>query len=75
MAGADLVARFFGETWALVPLPTPGSLIRHLDIDELTGDVWGSTGDFPPRSPRIFRIRGPQGREANRNSAVTAAIP
>ncbi len=59
-AGADLVARFDPalETFTLVPLPTPGSLIRHLDIDMRTGEVWGVTGDFPPRSPRVFRIRG-----------------
>ena len=60
-AGADLVARFdpVEESFTLVPLPTSGSLIRHLDIDMRTGDVWGATGDFPPRSPRVFRIRGP----------------
>ena len=60
-AGADLVSRFdpAQETFVLVPLPTTGSLIRHLDIDPRTGEVWGVTGDFPPRSPRIFRIRGP----------------
>ncbi|HKY60828.1 MAG TPA: hypothetical protein VJP59_07450 [Gemmatimonadota bacterium] len=60
-AGADLVARFDpgAESFTLVPLPTPGSLVRHLDIDMRTGEVWGATGDFPPRSPRVFRIRGP----------------
>jgi virginiamycin B lyase len=58
-AGADLVARFdpAGESFTLVPLPTTGGLIRHLDIDMRTGEVWGATGDFPVRSPRIFRIR------------------
>jgi virginiamycin B lyase len=60
-AGADLVARFdpSTESFTLVPLPTTGSLIRHLDVDMRTGEVWGATGDFPVRSPRIFRIRPP----------------
>lgn len=60
-AGADLVARFdpSTESFTPVPLPTPGSLIRHLDIDMRTGEVWGATGDFPIRSPRVFRIRPP----------------
>ncbi|MGH7551282.1 MAG: virginiamycin B lyase family protein [Gemmatimonadota bacterium] len=76
-AGADLVARFdpAKETFTLIPLPTTGSLVRHLDIDERSGEVWGVTGDFPPRSPRVFRIRGPQSTEASRNSAVTTARP
>lgn len=61
-AGADLVARFdpATETFTLVPLPTAGGLIRHLDIDMRTGEVWGATGDFPVRSPRVFRIRPPR---------------
>jgi virginiamycin B lyase len=60
-AGADLVARFdpSAETFTLVPLPTPGGLIRHLDVDMRTGEVWGATGDFPVRNPRVFRIRPP----------------
>jgi virginiamycin B lyase len=61
-AGADLVARFdpATESFTLVPLPTPGGLIRHLDVDVRTGDVWGATGDFPVRTPRLFRIRPPR---------------
>ncbi|MGH7572160.1 MAG: virginiamycin B lyase family protein [Gemmatimonadota bacterium] len=67
-AGADLVARFdpAAETFTLVPLPTTGSLIRHLDIDSRTGEVWGVTGDFPPRSPRVFRIRPPDRMDTSR---------
>lgn len=76
-AGADLVARFdpAQETFVLVPLPTVGSLIRHLDVDARTGEVWGATGDFPPRSPRIFRIRGPGAAKADTNGAVPVARP
>ena len=61
-AGADLVARFdpAREIFTLVPLPTPGGLIRHLDVDMRSGDVWGATGDFPVRTPRLFRIRPPR---------------
>lgn len=54
----DLVAAFdpATESFALYPLPTRGALIRHLDIDERTGEVWATYSASPGIGGKVLRI-------------------
>jgi streptogramin lyase len=59
LAGAGAVARFDprAETFEIVPLPTRDGIVRHIWIDDRTGEVWGAYGSFPARAQKVFRIR------------------
>jgi virginiamycin B lyase len=59
-SAADALIRFDPSTerFDVFPLPMKGAIIRHLDIDESSGDVWGSYGAYPSRGRnRIVRLR------------------
>lgn len=58
---SNRLARFDprSERFAVYPLPTRGAMLRHIDVDERTGDVWGAYGPWPPIAPRIVRLRAP----------------
>lgn len=57
-AAADAVLRFdpASETWEVFPLPTRGVLIRHMDFDRATGDLWVAYAASPGIPAKIARI-------------------
>ena len=57
-AAADAVFRFdpSAETWETFPLPTRGVLIRHMDFDRATGDLWVAYGASPGIPAKIARL-------------------
>lgn len=58
-AAGDLVARFdmATETFTEYRLPTPLAMIRHMAVDETTGDVWFSYHHVPSVNQYIVRLR------------------
>jgi streptogramin lyase len=42
--------------WRTLHLPTRGALVRHMDVDRRTGDVWLAYGASPGIPPKIARI-------------------
>ena len=59
-SAGDAIVRFDPTTEAfdMFPVPMKGAIIRHLDVDERTGDVWGSYGAFPSRDRnRVVRLQ------------------
>lgn len=58
-ATADAAFAFDLETkeFLAYPLPSVGALVRHIDIDERTGEVWLAYGAVPGIAARIARIR------------------
>jgi virginiamycin B lyase len=59
-SSGDAILRFDPDTeeFDVFSLPMKGAIIRHLDIDERTGDVWGSYGAYPSRGKnRIVRLQ------------------
>lgn len=55
----DAAFRFDPATgeFTTYPLPSRGALVRHMDIDEATGEVWLAYGASPGSAARIARIR------------------
>jgi streptogramin lyase len=49
------------EKFTVYPLPSTGALVRHIDVDPRTGDVWAAYGASPGIEPRIARLRIPAG--------------
>jgi streptogramin lyase len=49
------------ERFSVYPLPSTGALVRHIDVDPRTGDVWAAYGASPGIEPRIARLRIPAG--------------
>ncbi len=39
------------------PLPTRGALVRHIDVDEQTGDLWAAYGASPGIPGKVLRIQ------------------
>jgi len=56
---ADAVLAYFPREsrFEVYPLPTAGALIRHLDVDPRTGDVWVAYGASPGIAPKVARLR------------------
>ena len=56
---ADAVLSFepSDERFTVYPLPTRGALIRHIDVDEVTGDVWAAYSASPGIPTKILRIQ------------------
>lgn len=57
---ADVVFRFDPETrrFLAYPLPSADQLVRHLVIDDATGDIWLAPGSSPGTvSARVVRLR------------------
>lgn len=57
-AAADAVLRFDPATseWETFPLPTRGVLIRHMDLDPRTGDLWVAYAASPGIPAKIARV-------------------
>jgi streptogramin lyase len=57
---SDAIYRFDRATrsWETITLPSRGALVRHLDIDARTGDLWVAYGASPGTIPaRVARVR------------------
>jgi streptogramin lyase len=57
---SDAVYRFdrAARTFETIPLPSRGALVRHLDVDARTGDLWVAYGASPGTIPaKVARIR------------------
>jgi streptogramin lyase len=54
----DAIARIDMETKEIVEcaLTTPVAFIRHLDVDETSGDVYGAYSHSPGLHPKVIRI-------------------
>jgi virginiamycin B lyase len=57
-AAADAVLRFdpAAQEWETFPLPTRGALIRHMDLDPDTGDLWVAYSASPGIAAKIARV-------------------
>ena len=57
-AAADAVLRFDPArgAWEVFALPTRGVLIRHMDVDSRTGDLWMAYGASPGIPAKITRV-------------------
>jgi virginiamycin B lyase len=53
--GADVVLSYFPaqRRFEVHPLPTAGALVRHIDVDRRTGELWIAYGASPGIEPRI----------------------
>ena len=56
--GNDAIASFDMATDKITehPLPTRMAFIRHLDVDQDTGAVWGADSHTPAYHPKIVRL-------------------
>ncbi len=57
-AAADAVLRFdpASQAWEIFSLPTRGVLIRDMDLDTHTGDLWVAYGASPGIAAKIARV-------------------